>query len=84
MMTTTIPSLQTCQWCGFYHTGICPMATAIEYYPNGSVKRVEFGQRQTLCPGATTTQQFWQQIQERPEDGRRQHQPIRQLYQPPT
>lgn len=32
------------------------MATAIEYYPNGQVKRVEFGRRETVMPGASGTE----------------------------
>ena len=36
-----------CPWCsGFgvqvHHTGVCPRVRAIEYYPDGTVKRVEF------------------------------------------
>lgn len=36
-------SLATCQWCGCIHPKtICPRARAIDYYPDGSIKRVEF------------------------------------------
>jgi len=32
-----------CQWCGnVQHTGVCPRVKAIEYHPNGTIKRVEF------------------------------------------
>lgn len=34
-----------CPHCGYIHTpdgGLCPRVKAIEYYPDGSVKRVEF------------------------------------------
>ena len=36
-----------CPWCStefvkVYHTGPCPRVKAIEYYPNGTVRRVEF------------------------------------------
>ena len=31
-----------CQHCGNYHTGQCPRIKAIEYYANGTVKRIEF------------------------------------------
>jgi hypothetical protein len=31
-----------CPYCGLYgHTGVCPRVASIEYYPNGTVKRVE-------------------------------------------
>lgn len=31
-----------CGWCGMYHGPTCPRVSAIEYHPNGQVKRVEF------------------------------------------
>jgi hypothetical protein len=31
-----------CGWCGMIHGPTCPRIKAIEYYPNGTVKRVEF------------------------------------------
>lgn len=35
-----------------YHTGMCPSVQAVEYYPNGSVKRIEFReQAQPRMPG---------------------------------
>jgi hypothetical protein len=42
--TTGIPNTNTmnCQWCGMIHNGTCPKVAAIEYHPNGAVKRVEF------------------------------------------
>jgi len=30
-----------CPYCGGYHTGTCPMIEEIEYYPNGTVKKVK-------------------------------------------
>ena len=31
-----------CQWCGLIHTAsFCPMVKALEYYPDGTLKRVE-------------------------------------------
>ena len=31
-----------CPYCGAHmHTGMCPRIKAIEYYPNGSIKKVE-------------------------------------------
>ena len=48
--TLSIPSGESakmCPWCSgtytyIFHSGVCPKVSAIEYYPNGSVKRVEF------------------------------------------
>ena len=31
-----------CDHCGCYHQGICSRIKAIEYYPNGMIKRVEY------------------------------------------
>jgi hypothetical protein len=32
-----------CQWCGGYHSTVCPRVKAIEYYDGGLwIKRVEF------------------------------------------
>lgn len=36
-------SFATCQWCGAIHPKtLCPRARAIDYYQDGTVKRVEF------------------------------------------
>lgn len=33
----------TCKYCGaLSHPGVCPTVKALEYFPDGSVKRVEF------------------------------------------
>jgi len=31
-----------CQWCGLHHGVQCPSVKAIEYFPDGTIKRVEF------------------------------------------
>ena len=31
-----------CGHCGCYHSGPCPRIKAIEYYENGTIKRVEY------------------------------------------
>ncbi len=42
-MTMIIPDqLQSCCHCGGCHSGTCPKVKAIEYFPNGGVKRVEY------------------------------------------
>jgi hypothetical protein len=40
--TTSVNLEGLCRWCSGYHSGTCPKVKAIEYHPNGSVKRVEF------------------------------------------
>lgn len=46
--STAVPTSTTagtpCGYCGLIHLGggRCPSVKAIEYYPNGTVKRVEF------------------------------------------
>lgn len=49
MSTNTILyfTMSPCPYCSTtaqqtYHSGLCPKVKAIEYYPNGTVKRVEF------------------------------------------
>lgn len=31
-----------CQHCGLHHSAPCPRIKAVEYYPDGTVKRVEY------------------------------------------
>ena len=31
-----------CQWCGAFHTYVCPLVKSYEYHPDGTLKRVEF------------------------------------------
>ena len=38
----TSVTFPACPWCSDHHSGRCPMVKAIEYHPNGTVKRVEF------------------------------------------
>jgi hypothetical protein len=42
--TANAAKSQDCQYCGMIHVsgGICPMVKAFEYYPDGTLKRVEF------------------------------------------
>lgn len=45
--TTTVPTKQPCEHCSrppsyVYHDGRCPLVRAIEYYPDGGIKRIEF------------------------------------------
>ena len=62
-MTMTITSgtvafPRTCCWCGLYHTGICPKATAIAYYPDGQIKRIEFMQYHTASSDVSVVYQW--------------------------
>lgn len=49
-MTSTSSAVQPCRYCGstLPHPGICPSVKAIEYHPDGTVKRVEFHGPQPL------------------------------------
>lgn len=38
-MTT---ELQPCYHCGMHHPGVCPRIKRIDYYPDGSIKSVEY------------------------------------------
>lgn len=42
---TTIPGYDTCKHCGTIHGPLCPFVKAIEYHPDGAVKRIEFVER---------------------------------------
>ena len=48
-MCTNTVSNDYCGWCSnppnhlVYHFGPCPRVRALEYHPNGQLKRVEFG-----------------------------------------
>lgn len=46
----------TCQHCGMIHGAICPRIAAVEYYENGTVKRVEY-----IQPNAAQTPVVWPQ-----------------------
>lgn len=42
-MNTSSAVASNCSWCGNSHAGVvCPLVKAIEYHPNGTMKRVEF------------------------------------------
>ena len=47
-------SLNSCPWCGFLHISgdMCPRVKAIEYHPDGRVKRIEFWPEQPFISGA--------------------------------
>ncbi len=50
-----------CRWCGLIHGPKCPSVKAIEYYPDGTVKRIEFyspndyGTVMAIGPGMSVT-----------------------------
>jgi hypothetical protein len=41
-MSTARGLAAPCRWCGQIHTQLCPAVRAMEFHPDGSVKRVEF------------------------------------------
>jgi hypothetical protein len=42
-----------CRWCGMIHGKLCPSVKAIEFHPDGTVRRVEFKSAQDY--GATVS-----------------------------
>jgi hypothetical protein len=47
--STTLALAGACPYCSsnsvqVYHTGKCPKVKSIEYYPDGSIKKVEFNE----------------------------------------
>lgn len=50
-MTTTDASPAPCRFCGQRHGHLCPYVRAIEYYPDGAVRRVEFYEPQSVTVG---------------------------------
>jgi hypothetical protein len=47
--------MQPCGYCGMLHGSRCPSIQAIEYYPDGTVKRVEFVKVQPAPAGSGWT-----------------------------
>ena len=41
-LKTTVINPPSCRWCGMTHGPRCPSVKALEYHPDGTVKRVEF------------------------------------------
>lgn len=57
--STTGVTLPTCTHCGGIHTSVCTRVKAIEYYPDGKIKRVEYvDQRPNFGPTTTVTHQI--------------------------
>lgn len=50
--------LHYCGHCGMYHQGQCPRIKSIEYWPDGTVKRVEYHDSQ-----ARSMNQVWNDYQ---------------------
>lgn len=42
--------LETCPYCGICHTGRCPQLRSIEYYPNGTIKKITYENGQPEPP----------------------------------
>lgn len=40
MNTTNID--KSCPYCGNNHSGVCPRVKSIEYFPDGTIKKVDF------------------------------------------
>lgn len=50
MQNTMTPLPAACRWCGFAHGPRCPAVAAMEFHPDGTLKRVEFVQPPPLIP----------------------------------
>ena len=57
---TSLNLVSSCQWCGSTHTGMCPTVKAIEYHPDGTMKRVEFKTAADYPPLEMGPSPFWQ------------------------
>lgn len=54
-MTTWVVDVRLCPHCGLYHGPACPRIAEIEYYENGTIKRVRYhGQTEATAPFGTT------------------------------
>ena len=56
MTSTSTANLNHCPHCGNYHTGQCRLIKAIEYYADGTVKRIEFFEPAQAYSGLWQTQ----------------------------
>lgn len=58
MSDTSVASVPPvkCPYCGLYHDAICPRVKAIEYNPDGTIKRVEL---KTIIEGPLGTEPTW-------------------------
>jgi hypothetical protein len=61
-METSANPIPTCPYCGFLHKALCSKIRAIEYFEDGTVKRVEFHSPAPLVgppqPWTTTAPQW--------------------------
>ena len=46
---TSTPAI--CPHCNYGHAGTCPRIRAIEYHPDGTIKRVEFHEPKVVATG---------------------------------
>jgi len=57
----TSDAAQKCRYCGSItpHQGICPSVKAMEYYPDGTIKRVEMKTAQDYPPVVSSSPRDW-------------------------
>lgn len=41
-MSTGTNDPNKCQWCAGFHTGKCPLVKSMDFYADGTVRKVEF------------------------------------------
>lgn len=46
---------EACRHCGFTHGPLCPSVKAIEYHPDGTIKRIEYVTAADFPPVVPTT-----------------------------
>jgi hypothetical protein len=42
--------MNMCGHCGGFHVGACPAVKAVDYYPDGTVRRIEYREPLWLTP----------------------------------
>ncbi len=58
--TSAVNKSANCPHCGMIHSTTCPLIKAIEYHPNGAVKRVEFKSAPDYPKDQWIVPPFWQ------------------------
>lgn len=62
-METAQKTDEKCQHCGMLHSGVtCPRIAAIDYYPDGAVRRVEYVQPPPIRVDAGDISEFFKPI----------------------
>lgn len=52
-ITDVMQTPKACGHCGMWHGPVCPRIKAVDYYPDGSIKRVEYREPETVASGGS-------------------------------